>query len=775
MKRGVGLFLFALVISLGVVSSVIPDDMLFGYFTFDGASFASTVDVKNVDEIGRCGFPSCPVFEEGKIGNAVKFDGDNDYLDLDVRFPDSRRGSISLWLKSDLSTATLGSYIFSDEGGAMYLKFYGNDKLYFYIDGTSCSSGSIISNALDWEPNNWHHVVVTWGSSSEDPKIYVDNVESVSSSSGSFCTSNSKRILGANKDRQANFDGSIDELRIYSQVLNAGEVDSLFKEEFVSTPVPTPVPNPINVCTDTDTSDDEFVKGTATLGGETKSDHCVLEVVGANPSLNTRTEVDSCDSFQSEGTLCRLGQVVCGLNIVTKYGDCERGCGDGVCVPASVPQPITLGDSPRLFLLPGKADDSESWDEVDTSGYFWKGHFKTNRGAASVDSQLDIKDFGWVGLFGPEYSVAFGVSNSGWNENTIPLGFEADDWKGQFWSENLATSIDNEKDSVDPGWVALFAKDEAAVLVAGEGKNRADWNSAPEGYEWKGQFWIGGQGFHIKGERDARDYGWVGFFVKKEIGDVITSCTWPDKGTVVESDALVNFEGYSGNELLCYNGKIYSTVEGIIIGDNPTSPLISFPEGVVVLDDIDAFAIGSWKVESGIWVVNEEAFECGDKFVQTTGDVPEVCDDGPEGTCLDDCTGCMEGFRLHPNSKTCIPEKATGPYCQIKGIANGKSIMSRTRVKVSGNKIKYCDPETLEFVTAKEKDDSCTNDYECRSNVCIDEECTTIKEELKEQGETLKEIRNTLKKIWCFLTHVTSTRDCSASPDSAYCVCIGSE
>ena len=68
MKRGVGLFLFALVISLGVVSSVIPDDMLFGYFTFDGASFASTVDVKNVMKSGDVVFLAVLFSKKVKLG-----------------------------------------------------------------------------------------------------------------------------------------------------------------------------------------------------------------------------------------------------------------------------------------------------------------------------------------------------------------------------------------------------------------------------------------------------------------------------------------------------------------------------------------------------------------------------------------------------------------------------------------------------------------------------------------------------------------------------------
>jgi len=71
-----------------------------------------------------------------------------------------------------------------------------------------------------------------------------------------------------------------------------------------------------------------------------------------------------------------------------------------------------------------------------------------------------------------------------------------------------------------------------------------------------------------------------------------------------------------------------------------------------------------------------------------------------------------------------------------------------TRVTISNQK-KYCNPESGEYVALKANNASCNNDFECLSNVCIDGNCTSI-------GETLRQQRSMLRQIWCLLTNFGS-------------------
>lgn len=70
----------------------------------------------------------------------------------------------------------------------------------------------------------------------------------------------------------------------------------------------------------------------------------------------------------------------------------------------------------------------------------------------------------------------------------------------------------------------------------------------------------------------------------------------------------------------------------------------------------------------------------------------------------------------------------------------------------------YCDPSTLTYVEVGTNGDYCVNDYECLSNVCIDGECTSVREELEEQ-------RGLIEVLLCYVKSIfgeTTIEDCQS-------------
>jgi len=108
--------------------------------------------------------------------------------------------------------------------------------------------------------------------------------------------------------------------------------------------------------------------------------------------------------------------------------------------------------------------------------------------------------------------------------------------------------------------------------------------------------------------------------------------------------------------------------------------------------------------------------------------------------------GCSDGACLPPPGRggraVCLREQAGGNI----------EVDPRVRVEITPVGLNYCDPRTLDFKPVEPNGAVCLNDYECRSNACIDGECVSLKLELERQT-------NLLNKIWCWIKDVFGGED----------------
>jgi len=162
---------------------------------------------------------------EGRVGQALSFDGSDDYIDVggadfyDLTAPFSVSGWVNI--HKDLSeNDVFGKY--NDGNGWIFRKY--NNVLQLWFDGNGHAS-----KAYNPPTNEWEHWGATWDGS--QVKYYVNGAlfDSVSTTDTVKSSGNTLK-LGQRGDRSNDndFDGTIDDARIYNQTLTANEIQRIY-------------------------------------------------------------------------------------------------------------------------------------------------------------------------------------------------------------------------------------------------------------------------------------------------------------------------------------------------------------------------------------------------------------------------------------------------------------------------------------------------------------------------------------------------------------------
>jgi hypothetical protein len=259
MKRLFSLFLFAISLILvphlshaSLVNRTATDAVtsgLTGWWTFDGKDtiWTSTTagTVKDKSSSGLTGtltsMNSSFNPTQGVIGQALKFDGTNDYVTMgNVLNPGTNSFSISVWAKTPIDnlqgivansgTTVIRLETIQDGGGNG-----GGLRLYLLDAGATT-----IQPVFGFFPqdNKWHHVVVTVDRSTAlGIKLYFDGVERACTNNCTYnvttlgsLTGGGAFVVGARAAGSSLWNGSIDEVRYYNKVLSASEARQLYNQ-----------------------------------------------------------------------------------------------------------------------------------------------------------------------------------------------------------------------------------------------------------------------------------------------------------------------------------------------------------------------------------------------------------------------------------------------------------------------------------------------------------------------------------------------------------------
>lgn len=180
------------------------------------------------------------VTSDGRFGRAYDFDGVDDYINLDTCDNNNfclQNISISCWFKtSDLGT-TKEQSLCANIGSRFYLGINVDET------GTSCSTDDVCGiyyNGTDFRDVDagiilsedvWYNVVYTRDQNTNLVSLYIDgDLKDTSTMIGDieYLTSRDVRI-GNNNFNTNNFNGTIDEVRVYNRSLSQDEISALYR------------------------------------------------------------------------------------------------------------------------------------------------------------------------------------------------------------------------------------------------------------------------------------------------------------------------------------------------------------------------------------------------------------------------------------------------------------------------------------------------------------------------------------------------------------------
>ncbi len=214
------------------------DTDLKGYWSFNGKDVSGTTASDRSGAGNNGTLTNGPAVTPGKIGQALLFDGVDDYVTIgdpaSLRFG-AESFSVSTWFKT---TATSFGYMLGDYAVNPTIIGLGvnntghSGKAMFFLRDTAVSQTLDIYSTTNVNDGQWHHAVGVRNSSTNRMKLYVDGVEEASgvySGAVLFTTNNSWSFGRAGSQPVSGyFSGAVDETRVYKRALTQEEISSLY-------------------------------------------------------------------------------------------------------------------------------------------------------------------------------------------------------------------------------------------------------------------------------------------------------------------------------------------------------------------------------------------------------------------------------------------------------------------------------------------------------------------------------------------------------------------
>jgi len=182
---------------------------------------------------GRTGAVSNATYtSSGKINGAYSFDGSGDDIlwgsNTDFGY---NKGSISLWVNTSETGVTV-QYIIQRRNGStgdrtFHIILLSDNQLVFQLRNTSDTIVGDVRSTFNLSTSTWYHVVATWDGS--DVYLYINNnEEDTDSQTGTPSATNLDTYIGSRGGLDLYFEGTLDEISIWSRALTSTEVSTLY-------------------------------------------------------------------------------------------------------------------------------------------------------------------------------------------------------------------------------------------------------------------------------------------------------------------------------------------------------------------------------------------------------------------------------------------------------------------------------------------------------------------------------------------------------------------
>tara|TARA_B100001113_G_scaffold353725_1_gene359374 strand:+ start:2435 stop:4879 length:2445 start_codon:yes stop_codon:yes gene_type:complete len=197
------------------------------YYKLDGNATDSSGN-------GYNGTASNVTWQNGRFNECAYFNGSSSRINTGYKIPSGLTGfSVSAWVKA-VSVKT--QYIVGDLGtggasadGMFQINISSSNKLRAAVGGTGSQEIATLSNYI----NTWTHIVVTTDSSGNIIG-YVNGSQVGTASANSLAANTEDFIIGMFGDinNSSTFNGSIDQVRIFSSAITSSQVTDLYNEHY---------------------------------------------------------------------------------------------------------------------------------------------------------------------------------------------------------------------------------------------------------------------------------------------------------------------------------------------------------------------------------------------------------------------------------------------------------------------------------------------------------------------------------------------------------------
>jgi hypothetical protein len=203
---------------------------LVGYWSFNEGTSTIAHDYSGHGNTGTLSGSTLPTWTSGKLGKGLSFDGSSSYVSAPLVTTANENVTLSAWVYWKGLTSHVQMVVNNGNSGS---------GGYSLMISNGCGAGSSIAvllggvqcNALSSPPtiptNRWTHLVATMDGS-HNWTLYVNGV-SEATGNDSPNTPAGATDIGANETGVGNFNGLIDEVRIYSRALSAAQVAALYQ------------------------------------------------------------------------------------------------------------------------------------------------------------------------------------------------------------------------------------------------------------------------------------------------------------------------------------------------------------------------------------------------------------------------------------------------------------------------------------------------------------------------------------------------------------------
>ena len=218
-------------------------DGLVGQWSFNGADM-NWMQNKALDRSGNgndgtltnMSTTTSPVI--GKIGQALNFDGTDDYVDTPLVNLGSSAGTVSWWQKPSTAynTGTIRGIWGQTNGAAapeLSAQVFSDNNWYVGWNNPSDDDRVIVAaTAPNYRQGQWDHYVFTWASGG-DSTLYQNGAvlgNKVGGTTVSDLGGSHTLRIGKQGEVASWFPGTIDEVRVYNRVLPASEIQQLYNQ-----------------------------------------------------------------------------------------------------------------------------------------------------------------------------------------------------------------------------------------------------------------------------------------------------------------------------------------------------------------------------------------------------------------------------------------------------------------------------------------------------------------------------------------------------------------